>query len=110
MITNHHVGLGCIENVSSAGKDLVKTGFYAPTRAEEAACPGYEVNVLVAMEDVTARVLGAVRPEMPDAEARQARKAATAAVENECSARTKLRCNVESFYQGGEYQLYQYRK
>jgi hypothetical protein len=110
MITNHHVGLGCIENVSTAGKDYVKTGFYAPTRDQEAACPGYEVNVLVAMEDVTARVLGAVRPEMPDAEAREARKAATAAIENECSARTKLRCNVESFYQGGEYQLYQYRK
>ena len=110
MITNHHVGLGCIENVSSAGKDYVKAGFYAPARSEEAACPGYEVNVLVAMEDVTTRVLGAVKPEMPDAEAREARKAATAAIENECSGRTKLRCNVESFYQGGEYQLYQYRK
>jgi hypothetical protein len=110
MITNHHVGLGCIENVSTAGKDYVKTGFYAPTRGEEAACPGYEVNVLTAMEDVTARVLGAVRPEMPDAEAREARKAVTAAIENECSARTKLRCNVEGLYQGGEYQLYQYRK
>ena len=110
MITNHHVGLGCIENVSSAGKDYVKAGFYAPARTEEAACPGYEVNVLVAMEDVTTRVLGAVKPEMPDAEAREARKAATAAIENECSGRTKLRCNVESFYQGGEYQLYQYRK
>ena len=110
MITNHHVGLGCIENVSSAGKDYVQDGFYAPARSGEAACPGYEVNVLVAMEDVTARVLGAVAAEMPDAEAREARKAAIAAIENECSARTKLRCNVESFYQGGEYQLYQYRK
>ena len=47
---------------------------------------------------------------MSDAEAREARKAATAAIENECSARTKLRCNVVSLYQGGEYQLYQYRK
>ena len=84
MITNHHVGLGCIENVSSAGKDYVQDGFYAATRGEEAACPGYEVNVLVAMEDVTAR---------------EARKAVTAAIENECSTRTKLRCNVESFYQ-----------
>jgi hypothetical protein len=110
MITNHHVGLGCIENLSSAGKDYVKNGFYATTRGEEAACPGYEVNVLTAMEDVTARVLGAVRPDMPDAEARAARKATTAMIENECSARTKMRCNVESFYQGGEYQLYQYRK
>ena len=47
---------------------------------------------------------------MSDALAREARKAATAAIENDCSARTKLRCNVVSLYQGGEYQLYQYKK
>jgi len=62
------------------------------------------------MEDVTGKVQGAVKPQMSDAEAREARKAATAMIENECSARTKLRCNVVSLYQGGEYQLYQYRK
>jgi hypothetical protein len=110
MITNHHVGLGCIQNVSSAEHDFVKTGFYAATRDAETACPGYEVNVLVSMEDVTARVQGAVKPQMSDVDARAARKAATATIENECSARTKLRCNVVSLYQGGEYQLYQYRK
>ena len=110
MITNHHVGLGCIQNVSSAENDFVKTGFHAATREKETACPGYEVNVLTAMEDVTGRVQGAVKPQMSDAEAREARKAATAAIENECAARTKLRCNVVSLYQGGEYQLYQYRK
>jgi hypothetical protein len=110
MITNHHVGLRCIQNVSSAEHDFVKTGFYAATREKETACPGYEVNVLVSMEDVTGRVQGSVKPEMSDAAAREARKAATAAIENECSARTKLRCNVVSLYQGGEYQLYQYKK
>jgi hypothetical protein len=110
MITNHHVGLGCIQNVSSAENDFVKNGFYAATRDKETACPGYEVNVLTAMEDVTGRVQGVVRPQMSDAEAREARKAATAAIENECAARTRLRCNVVSLYQGGEYQLYQYRK
>jgi hypothetical protein len=110
MITNHHVGLGCIQNVSSAEHDFVKTGFYAAAREKETACPGYEVNVLVSMEDVTARVQATVNAEMSDAAAREARKAASAAIENECSARTKLRCDVVSLYQGGEYQLYQYRK
>jgi hypothetical protein len=110
VITNHHVGLGCIQNVSTAEKDYVKTGFYAASRDQEVACPGYEVNVLTAMEDVTARVTGAVRPEMSDAQARAARRAAMATIESECSARTKLRCDVVTFYQGAEYQLYQYRK
>jgi len=110
MITNHHVGLGCIQNVSTAENDFVKTGFYAPTREKEAKCPGYEVNELVSMQDVTARVQGAVTPQSTDAQAREARKAAIATIENECSARTKLRCDVVTLYQGGEYQLYQYRK
>ncbi len=110
MITNHHVGLGCIQNVSTAEQDFVKTGISADSREKELPCPGYEVNVLTRIEDVSAAVLGAVKPEMSDAQAREARKAASARIENECKARSGLRCNVVSFYQGGEYHLYEYRK
>jgi hypothetical protein len=110
MITNHHVGLGCIQNVSSAEHDFVKTGFYAPAREKEPACPGYEVNVLVSYEDVTAKVLGAVTPQMSDKDAREARKAAITKIENECNAATGFRCNVVTLYQGGEFQLYRYKK
>jgi hypothetical protein len=104
------VGLGCIQNVSSAEHDYVKNGFYAASRDKEAACPGYEVNVLMSMEDVTAKVLGAVKPDMSDTQAREARKAATARLENECHAATGLRCEMVTLYQGGEYQLYRYKK
>jgi hypothetical protein len=110
MITNHHVGLGCIQNVSSAENDYVKKGFYAASREREMACPGYEVNVLQAMSDVTTRVQGAVKTEMSDVQAREARKAQIAGIESECSARTKRRCEVVTLYGGGEYQLYEYRK
>jgi hypothetical protein len=110
MITNHHVGLGCIQNVSTAEQDFVKTGISADSREKELPCPGYEVNVLTRIEDVSAAVLGTVKPEMSDAQAREARKAASARIENECKARSGLRCNVVSFYQGGEYHLYEYRK
>ena len=110
MITNHHVGLGCIQNVSSEGKDHVKNGFSAATRAEEVPCPGYEVNVLASFEEVTPRVQAKVTPQMADAEAREARKAAIAGIENECSTKTGLRCEVVTLYQGGEYQLYRYKK
>jgi hypothetical protein len=109
-LTNHHVGLGCIQNVSSAAHDYVQEGFYAPTRDKEAPCPGYEINLLVATKDVTARVQGAVTARMSDSQAREARKAAIAAIQNECAAATKLRCDVVRLYEGGEYQLYQYRK
>jgi hypothetical protein len=110
MITNHHVGLGCIQNLSSADSDYVKSGFHAPSRDKEPACPGYEVNVLMGIEDVTAKVRGTVKPQMSDQEAREARKGATARIENDCNAATGLRCNVVTLYQGGEYHLYRYKK
>ncbi|HVR71933.1 MAG TPA: S46 family peptidase [Vicinamibacteria bacterium] len=110
MLTNHHVGLGCIQNLSTAENDYVSDGFLAASRAQEKACPGYEVNVLMGIEDVTARVLGGVRPGMTDKEAGDVRKAAAAGVENDCARRTGLRCDLVSLYQGAEYALYTYKK
>jgi hypothetical protein len=110
MITNHHVGLGCIQNISTKEHDYVADGFLAPSRDQEPACPGYEVNLLTALEDVSARVLGAVKPAMSDKEAGEARKAATARIEKECSDRSHQRCDVIPLYQGAEYHLYTYKK
>src|SRR5262245_42085656 len=50
--TNHHVGADCIQKLSKAGTDYMKTGFYAKTQAEEAMCPDLELNVLMKIEDV----------------------------------------------------------
>ncbi len=108
--TNHHVASECIHQLSSAGKDLLKDGFYARTRAEEAPCPDLELNVLQDLEDVTARVNAAVKPKMSAAEAGQAQRAAMSAAEKECAAATGLRCDIVTFYAGGAYHLYKYKK
>ncbi len=110
MITNHHVGLQCIQNLSTQEHDYVEEGYMAATRDKEPACPGYEVNVLMKTEDVTPRILGAVKPAMTDRQAGEARKAEIARVENECATKTGLRCNVVDLYHGGQYHLYQYKK
>jgi hypothetical protein len=52
--TNHHVGADCIQKLSKADTDYMKTGFYAKSQAEEGKCPDLELNVLVGIEDVTA--------------------------------------------------------
>jgi hypothetical protein len=110
VLTNHHVALGQLQKVSSPAKDYVKDGFYARTEGEELKCPDLEVNALVAMEDVTTRVRSAVKPGMSDEAALKARKAEIARIEKESLERTGLRSDVISFYQGGEYWLYQYKK
>src|SRR4029079_15203816 len=56
------------------------------------------------------KVLGAVRPAMSDKQAGEARKAVTARLAKECADPTGQRCDVIPLYQGGEYQLYTYKK
>jgi len=110
VLTNHHVALGQLQKVSTPAKNYVKDGFYARTEAEELKCPDLEINVLVNMEDVTARVRAAVKPGMSDEAALKARKAEIAGIEKESLDKTGLRSDVISLYQGGEYWLYQYKK
>ena len=61
ILTNHHVGAGAIERLGSAENDLLKNGFLAASHAEELPCPGMEINVLMAIDDVTARVQAILR-------------------------------------------------
>jgi hypothetical protein len=110
VMTNHHVAVGQLQKMSTSEKDFVKTGFYAATQAEEVKCADLEVNVLVSMENVTARVRASVLPGMNDEQALKAREAETAKIENESKEKTGLKPEVVSFYHGGEYWLYQYRK
>jgi hypothetical protein len=108
--TNHHVGATCVQQLSTGGKDYMKTGFYAHSQAEEAKCPDLELNQLVGMEDVTAKVKAVVKPEMSTADAGQAQRAAMSAIEKDCTTATKLRCDVVTFYSGEVYHLYKYKK
>ncbi|HEX2252527.1 MAG TPA: S46 family peptidase [Thermoanaerobaculia bacterium] len=110
VITNHHVGIDCIQKLSSAENDYVTDGFTAATRADELPCPDLELNVLDSIERVTGRVRGAVPEGAADQAAAEARRAETARIEAECQEATGLRCNVISLYQGGEYDLYRYRR
>src|SRR5215831_4713071 len=108
--TNHHVGADCIHKLSKEGTDYMKTGFYAKTQAEEAKCPDLELNVLVGIEDVTAKVNAGVKTNMSAAEAGQAQRAAMSAIEKECASASGERCDVVTLYSGEVYNLYKYKK
>jgi hypothetical protein len=108
--TNHHVGANCIQKLSTSGTDYIKSGFYAKTRAEEAKCPDLELNVLVGIEDVSAKIKAAAPSTMSAADASQAQRSAMSAVEKECAAAAGLRCDVVTLYSGEVYSLYKYKK
>lgn len=109
VLTNHHVGRGAIQNLSTAERNLIKTGFYARTRQEELKCPGTQLWVLQEIEDVTNLVLGAEKPGMSAQEVLAARQKAMADIQKEASEKSGLRCQVVSLYSGSMYHLYKYK-
>ncbi len=109
IFTNHHIAQECIHDLSTNGKDYMKNGFYAPTRAEEPKCPGVEFIVLEDMQDVTAKVNAAVTPGMSTADAGKAQREEMSSLEKECST-NGMRCDVVTLYSGAMYSLYKYKK
>ena len=110
LFTNHHVGLDCIQKLSTSDHDYTANGFFAADHAAEAPCPDLEVNVLLRIRDVTAEVKGAAKGAANPAEVNKQRKAAMSQIEKACTAETSHRCDVVTLYSGGVYNLYEYKK
>jgi hypothetical protein len=110
VLTNYHIVEDIVGEVSTPEKDYAKEGFVARTRAEEIKAPSLELNVLQSIEDVTSRVTGAVKAGASDAEAFAARRAEIAAIEADSLKASGFRSDVVTLYQGGQYNLYRYKK
>jgi hypothetical protein len=110
VITNHHVGADTLQKISDPQHNYLHDGFYAKTQADEIKSTDLELNVLMSIEDVTARVNGAVKPGMTSDQASTARNAVIAEIEKESKDKTGLRSDVVTLYQGGAYHLYRYKR
>src|SRR6476646_6564977 len=110
VLTNYHIVEDIVGEVSTPEKDLAKEGFLARTPGEEIKAPSLELNQLISIEDVTSRVNAAVKAGATDAEAFAARRAEISAIEAESTKVTGLRSDVITLYQGGQYNLYRYKK
>lgn len=109
VMTNHHCGRDCSAAVSPRDSNYVETGFAAASLADEKRCPGFHVDQLQSIEDVTARVQGAMTGRTLVEQTSQ-RDTQIHAIETECEQRTKLLCQVVMLYEGGRYSLYRYRR
>src|SRR5262249_42344022 len=88
VITNHNVGADTLQKISDPQHNYLKEGFYAKTQADEIKSTDLERNVLLSIEDVTARVDGAVKPGMTNEQASKARNSVIAAIEKESKDKT----------------------
>ncbi|MGO9111895.1 MAG: S46 family peptidase [Thermoguttaceae bacterium] len=110
VLTNHHVGADDLQKLSTKDKNYLADGFYAKTQAEELKCVDLELNVLMSIEDVTDRVNAAVPKNGTLADSEKARRAIMNTIEQESTEKTGLRSDVITLYNGGQYQLYRYKK
>ena len=110
LLTNHHCGYGAIQSHSTPQDDLLKNGFYAPTPAQELKNDDLFLDVLVRMEDMTAKVMDGVLPGMAEAErtalvAKHQKELTDAAKEN-----GKYVAYVRDFFGGNEFYLFVYQR
>ncbi len=110
VLSNHHVGADALQKLSSEKNNYLRDGFHARSHAEEVRCVDLELNVLQSIEDVTAKVNAAVAAGASAESAFKARRAAMAEIEKDSLAKTGLRSDVVTLYQGGAYHLYRFKK
>jgi hypothetical protein len=110
VLTNYHIVEDTIGELSSATKDYAKEGFVARSQSEELKAEGLFLDQLISIEDVTGRVSASVKSNMSDAEANAARRAVISMIESESTKDTGLRSDVVALYQGGQYNLYRYKR
>ncbi len=108
VLTNHHCVYECLQEISAGGEDYTKSGFLAATRGDEAKCSDVEINQLIGIEDVTARVQGATR-KLSGKEFSEAQREEMNRIETVCAEEDRYRCEVVTLYHGGRYGLYKYR-
>lgn len=108
VMTNHHCARSCIASSSPPDTNYNTMGFAARSMTEEKKCTGLYVDQLQSIRDVTDRIRKAVTATTPAAQVEQ-RQAEIGAIEREC-AQTGLICQVVTFYQGGMYSLYAYKR
>jgi len=109
VMTNHHCARRCVQELSTAARDFIAGGFYAKALADELRCPDLEVNQLVEIRDVTARMKKATAG-LEGQKFKDAQKAETGRIEGECQASPALLCEVVTLFHGGRYDLYRYQR
>jgi cytochrome c556 len=110
VMTNHHCGRGYVSSVTRAGEDFSKTGFYAEKLSDERPVPGLWVDQLQKTIDVTKEITSAMDAGSTNEEKSKLKSDKIKEIEAKYSGETGLKCNVITFYNGGMYMLYCYKR
>jgi len=109
IITNHHVAFGSVVAASTPEKDYLKNGFLARTRAEEIPAAGRTARITESFQDVSARVLSAIKKNMSYADRTRAIEQQIKKIVAEAEqANPGKRAEVAEMFPGKTYWLFLY--
>jgi hypothetical protein len=104
--TNHHCVQGSLQANSSPERNLLRDGLVARTLAEEVpAAPGTRAFVIEALDDVTARMMAGIGPDVTGRARADALDANAKAIIAECEQQPGRRCDVRAYFGGAQYFL-----
>ncbi len=109
VMTNHHCARSCITAVSPKDTSYQEAGFVSTRLEDEKKCPNMYADQLIGTEDVTAKIRAAVTSKKTAEQVEQRDKAITD-IQSACQSSPGLICQVVTFYQGGKYSLYRYKR
>lgn len=113
IMTNHHCSRSVIGPLQKDGESFDENGFYAETLADERKAEDLFVEQLLMVADVTDRVHGATKNVSNPERANAMTDSVLAVIQAEYSemdAWKDLRLQVVTYYSGGKYSLYGYKK
>ena len=109
VLTNHHCGYDAIAELSTADKNYLKDGYWAPNKAAEMKPSSLYVRFFVRMDDCSKRILAKVNDKMTEAEREKAINQEIAAIEKENNEGGKFTVSVRPFFQGNEFYYFVYQ-
>jgi hypothetical protein len=110
VVTNQHCILGCAQSLSDAAHDHLTSGFGVGVAEPPRTCPALQAEILVGIADITGAVFKASAGKYGD-DFVKARETILAQAERiACDGDRRYRCQVISFFGGGQFKVYRYRR
>ncbi|MCF8371317.1 MAG: S46 family peptidase [Bacteroidales bacterium] len=108
LLTNHHCGLGQIQEHSSIEHDYLTNGFWAMNKDEELANPGLSVSFLVRMEDVTALIADSLFADSSETYRMKTIQRISSRLQKAAEEGNHYKVQVKPFFGGNEFYLFVY--
>ena len=108
--TNQHCVLNCVQTLSDPLHDHMRDGFGILSAEPPRPCPGVQAEILAAIVDITEPVFRVSQGRFGDDFVRARETLLAKAERTVCRGDRRYRCQVISFFGGGQFKVYKYRR